>query len=265
VSEPSYRWDSEDYARHSAAQQEWALELLAKLDPRPGEQILDLGSGDGKVTAEIAARLPGGGVLGLDSSPEMVERARRAFPPERHPNLRFQLGDAAGLEFVERFDAVFSNAALHWLRDHLRVLRGVARALKPGGRLAFQMGGRGNAQAILDLLARLGRERPWSAWLAGLPCPFSFYGPEEYRPWLAQAGLRARRVELIPKQMRQQGAQGLAGWTRTTWLPYTQAVPPELREELVAQIVTRYLREHPPDGQGIVRVAMVRLEVEAER
>jgi trans-aconitate methyltransferase len=258
-----YRWDSEDYARHSTAQAQWALELLGKLGLQGGEQVLDIGSGDGKVTAALAAQVPRGGVLGIDSSPDMVERARRAYPPDRHPNLRFQLGDAQQLEFRERFDAAFSNATLHWVRDHRRVLQGVARALKPGGRLLFQMGGRGNGQDILRSLEELAREPPWEAWLAGLPCPWSFHGPEEYRGWLAQAGLQARRVELIPKLMRQQGAEGLAGWVRTTWLPYTQAVPPERSEELVARIVERYLRDHPPEADGLVSVRMVRLEVEA--
>jgi trans-aconitate methyltransferase len=265
MSERAYRWNSEDYARHSSAQQEWALELLTKLGLQPGEQVLDIGCGDGKVTAAIAARLPGGGALGLDSSPEMVDLARRSYPPNRHPNLRFQLGDALALDFEERFDAVFSNATLHWVRDHLRVLRAVARALKPGGRLLFQMGGRGNGEEVLRKLEELSWEPPWKAWLAGFPCPWSFYGPEEYRGWLRQAGLQARRLELIPKQMRQQGAAGLAGWIRTTWLPYTEAVPPEHREELVARIVDRYLRVHPPDADGAVTVEMVRLEVEAVR
>jgi trans-aconitate 2-methyltransferase len=265
LSERAYRWDSEDYARHSSAQAEWALELIDKLGLRGHEEVLDIGSGDGKVTAALAARVPRGSVLGIDSSPDMVERARRSFPPERHPNLHFQVGDAMELDFAERFEAIFSNATLHWVRDHQRVLGGVSRALKPGGRLLFQMGGRGNAQTILAVLKELGRTRPWDAWLAGFPCPYSFYGPEEYRGWLARAGLQTWRVELVPKQMRQQGPEGLAGWVRTTWLPYTQAVPPERREELVAQIVRRYLRDHPPDADGVVRVDMVRLEVEARR
>jgi len=263
VSERGYRWDSEDYARHSSAQAEWALELLGKLTLGGQEQVLDIGSGDGKVTAALAARVPRGAVLGVDSSADMVERARKTYPPERHPNLRFQLGDALDLSFEERFDAAFSNATLHWVRDHRRVLRGVARALKPGGRLLFQMGGRGNAREILRQLDQLAREPPWETWLANLPVPYGFYGPEEYRDWLGEAGLEARRVELIPKLMRQKGAEGLAGWVRTTWLPYTQAVPEERREELVLQIVERYLRDHPPGPDGVVGVRMVRLEVEA--
>ena len=265
MSDRVYRWDSEDYARHSAAQQEWALELIDKLALRGGEAVLDIGSGDGKVTAALAARLPRGQVLGIDSSPAMVARARRAFPPKRHPNLRFQHGDALDLAFEKSFDAAFSNATLHWVHDHLRVLKGVARALKPSGRLLFQMGGRGNASEILGVLAELARERPWDAWLADLPFPYGFYGPEEYRGWLAQAGLAARRVELIPKLMRQQGAEGLAGWVRTTWLPYTQAVPEGRRQEFVDQVVRRYLALRPPGPDGAVTVRMVRLEVEASR
>ena len=265
MSEPGYRWDSQDYARHSAAQAQWAQELIAKLEMRGTEAVLDIGSGDGKVTAALAARVPHGSVLGLDSSPEMVEQALRAYPPDRHPNLRFVLGNALELDFERRFDLAFSNATLHWVRDHLRVLQGVARALKPGGRLLFQMGGRGNAWQILEVISELARERPWDAWLGLLPFPFGFYGPEEYAGWLGQAGLRARRLELIPKLMRQPGAEGLAAWARTTWLPFTQAVPPERREELVARVVERYLRRRPPEADGTVMVEMVRLEVEACR
>ena len=265
MSQASYRWDSEDYARHSSAQQEWALELIGKLGLRGHEAVLDIGSGDGKVTAALAARVPVGSVLGIDSSPDMVQRARASYPPESHSNLRFLRRDALALDFEESFEVVFSNATLHWVRDHLQVLRGAARALKHGGRLLLQMGGRGNARAILEVLEVLTRERPWDAWLADLPFPYGFYGPEEYRGWLAQAGLAARRVELIPKLMRQQGAEGLAGWVRTTWLPYTQAVPEGRRQEFVDQVVRRYLALRPPGPDGTVTVRMVRLEVEASR
>jgi trans-aconitate methyltransferase len=265
MNEPSYRWDAIDYARHSKAQAEWALELIEKLALRGEESVLDIGSGDGKVSATLAGRLPRGSVVGIDSSPDMVAAARQAFAPEDYPNLSFAVMNALGLEFEDRFDIVFSNATLHWVRDHPRMLRGVRRALKPGGRLLFQMGGRGNASRVLEVIEQLALCAPWSEYLRDFPCPYGFYGPEEYGPWLAAAGLEARRLELLPKEMRQQGPEGLAGWARTTWLPYTERIPPDLREAFISEVVERYLSEHPPDGEGVVRVSMVRLEVEAVR
>jgi trans-aconitate 2-methyltransferase len=265
VREPSYRWDAGDYARHSTAQAEWARELIEKLALHGEESVLDIGSGDGKVTAALATRLPRGSVMGIDSSPDMVAAARRAFPPQNHANLSFAVMNALELDFEDRFDVIFSNATLHWVHDHPRVLHGVRRALKPGGRLLFQMGGRGNARQILGVIERLALCAPWAEYLRDFPCPYGFYGPEEYGPWLAAAGLEARRLELLPKEMRQQGREGLAGWVRTTWLPYTERIPPDLREAFVSEVVERYLLDHPPDDEGVVRVAMVRLEVEAVR
>jgi trans-aconitate methyltransferase len=265
MSEPSYRWDAGDYARHSSAQAQWARELLDKLALGGGEAVLDIGCGDGKVTAALAARVPRGSVVGIDSSPDMVAAARRTFPPEKHPNLSFTVMNVLELEFQERFDVVFSNATLHWVRDHSRVLEGVRRALKPSGRLLFQMGGRGNAGEILEVLEQLARRPPWDAYLENFPCPYGFYGPEQYGPWLAAAGLEARRMELLPKQMRQRGRAGLSGWIRTTWLPYTERLPAEMREAFVSEVVERYLAVHPAGPGGMVRVRMVRLEVEAVR
>lgn len=265
MADRSYGWDAGEYARHSTAQAAWAVELLERLELRGNEAVLDIGCGDGKVTAILAGRVPRGNVLGIDSSEAMIEQARRFFPPARHPNLGFTPGNALELDFEERFEVVFSNATLHWVRDHPRVLRGVARALKPGGRLLCQMGGRGNAAAILAVLGELEREPPWDAWLSGFACPYGFYGPEEYENWLPAAGLRPVRVELLPKQMRQRGREGLAGWVRTTWLPYTERVPPERREEFIAAVVDRYLCRHPLAAGGEAIVPMVRLEVEAVR
>ena len=265
MSEPSYRWDAGDYALHSSAQAQWARELLEKLALDGTEAVLDIGSGDGRVTAALAARVPRGSVVGIDSSADMVAAACRAFPPEKHPNLSFAVMNALELEYEERFDLVFSNATLHWVRDHPRVLEGVRRALKPSGRLLFQMGGRGNAAEILRVLEELARQPPWDAYLGDFPLPYAFYGPEEYGSWLASAGLEPRRMELLPKEMRQQGRAGLAGWIRTTWLPYTERLPQELREAFVSAVVERYLGEHPADPGGTVRVRMVRLEVEAVR
>ena len=258
-------WDAAEYARSSAAQQEWARELIEKLGLSGHESVLDLGCGDGKVTAEIARRVPDGRVVGVDSSEDMVRLSRAAFPPSAHPNLRFQPGDARALDFDQEFDVVFSNATLHWVKDHGPVLKGAARSLRPGGRILFQMGGRGNGSEIFDVARQMTAAEEWGRYFAGFQFPWGFYASEEYAAWCAAAGLRVRRIELLPRTMLQKGAEGLAGWIRTTWMPYTERVPAGRREAFVREASERYVQAHPPDAQGNVAVRMVRLEVDAVR
>jgi len=103
----------------------------------------------------------------------------------------------------------------------------------------------------------------WTGYFAGFQIPWGFYGPEDYRSWLEEAGLVATRLELIPKDMTQQGCQGLEGWLRTTWMPYWQRLPEDLQQPFLAEIVETYVRRHPLDAKGLVHVPMVRLQVEA--
>jgi len=257
------KWDADDYGRSSSAQQVWARELLAKLRLQGSESVLDIGCGDGKVTAEIGALVPNGRVVGIDSSPEMVRFAARSFGGESAHNLLFLLRDARELDFAEEFDVVFSNATLHWVIDHEPVLRGISRALKPGGRVLLQMGGQGNAAEILALMDGLPADPKWQCYFPEPVSAYGFYGPEEYAGWLIAAGLTPVRLELLAKDMAQPGKEGLASWLRTTWLPYTQRVPEKLRDEFVADVVERYVQSHPPDSDGLVHVQMLRLEVEA--
>src|SRR5438093_7455599 len=145
-----HKWNPEEYAKHSSAQLAWARELIARLKLRGDESVLDLGSGDGKVTAEIAAALPRGRVVGLDASLEMVEFARARYDDKRFPNLEFVCTDARRIELNRRFDIVFSNAALHWIEDHPAVLKGANGVVRRGGKLIISCGGRGNAREILE-------------------------------------------------------------------------------------------------------------------
>src|ERR1700677_3378410 len=108
------KWDAADYAANSVVQQTWARELIAKLNLRGDEHILDVGCGDGKVTAEIARAVPRGSATGVDASPQRIKFAKKTFPPSEISNLKFQIMDARKIKFTRRFDCVFSNAALHW-------------------------------------------------------------------------------------------------------------------------------------------------------
>lgn len=135
-------WNPADYARHSQGQERWAKELFALLAPKPHERVLDIGCGDGRNTAELAAMVSAGAVVGVDRSPEMIKFAQEHFPPARFPNLSFLQADATALPFNAEFNAVFSNAVLHWVLDHKPVLTGIARSLRPDGRCVLQMGER---------------------------------------------------------------------------------------------------------------------------
>ncbi|HLN46198.1 MAG TPA: methyltransferase domain-containing protein [Candidatus Sulfotelmatobacter sp.] len=259
-----YSWNAQDYAKHSSTQFEWAQELIPKLNLTGNEALLDIGCGDGKISAQIASFLPKGYVVGIDNSDEMINLAHHNFPRSRFPNLSFLKMDAQQLTFKEQFDRVFSNAALHWIIDHRPMLAGVKQSLKHDGKLLFQMGGKGNAHDILKVLDELVKDNHWRRFFEGFTFPYGFYEPNEYRAWLREAGLKPERVELITKNMKL-NKESLAGWIRTTWLPYTQKIPNALQNMFITEIIDRYIEKHPADSSGTIHIAMVRLEVEACR
>ncbi len=256
-------WNAADYAANSAVQQTWARELIAKLNLRGDEHILDVGCGDGKVTAEIARALPRGSVTGADASPQMIEFAKKTFPAGAFPNLRFRVMDARKIKFDRRFDCVFSNAALHWVDDHEAILRGAASVLKSGGRLVVSCGGKGNAHEVFLALRPEMRLKRWCKFFRKMPMPYFFYAPGDYEKWLPKFGFKIQKLKLAPKGATYDGADGFATWLRTTWLPFVQRVPKNLREEFIAAVTQRYLAKHPADKFGQVHVRMVRLEIDA--
>ena len=255
------RWDAADYHAHASAQSAWGRELHARLALQPCDVVFDLGCGDGRLTAELADRVPEGRVCGLDSDADMIRFARRAYA--RH-NLLFEEGDVRTFSFTERAGWILSSACLHWVPEHETVLGRCRHHLGAGGRILFQMGGRGNCAEILAAAATLAGEPRWSPHLEPFTTPWSFYGPEEYQAWLPRTGFRLLRAELHPRDMVHEGPEALEGWVRTTWMPVLRRLPEALQADFIAAVVARHLRARPPDAQGRTHVAMVRLEVEAE-
>lgn len=258
-------WNPNDYARNSTAQLVWARELISRMAFTGSEAVLDVGCGDGKITAEFARALPRGFVLGVDSSPEFIAYASHHYPRSSFAPLHFEQMDLRTLNIDLQFDLVFSNATLHWVEDHRAFLRGVSNHLRPGGRLILSCGGAGNASAIIAALERLISSHIWSRYFGSFEFPYHFYSPDDYAVWLPEADLGAVRCELVEKDMVHDSPDGLAGWIRTTWMPYTERVPPELREQFISDLVSQYLSNHPTDPSGHTHVQMIRLEVEATR
>ena len=260
-----YQWDSVDYHKSSGEQQRWGIELLNKLVLQGNERVLDLGCGDGKLTAEIVRRVPSGSVVGIDKSEDMIRFAQEHYQPDVFPNLKFLLLDARNLFFDQEFDVVFSNAALHWVDDHANILLKIRESLSAGGRVIAQMGGKGNASGILKILDTMIRGEKWADYFSGFSVPYTFYDDQEYKMLLESAGLTVKRIELIPKHMVHNGQEGLASWIRTTWLPYTRRVSENFQSDFINEIVNTYIKVQALHRNGIIPVEMVRLEFEAER
>lgn len=176
-----YEWNPGDYYRSSVEQKKWAQELISNLSLKGDERVLDIGCGDGKVTAEVARRLPIGSVLGIDSSEGMIHFAQKKFPKDKYPNFTFEIMDVNDLNFKNEFDIVISNACLHWVIDHMNVLKGIKNALKQSGKAILQMAGRGSGIKVTKIVERTIEADKWSKYFSGFSSPYRFYGPEEYK------------------------------------------------------------------------------------
>jgi trans-aconitate 2-methyltransferase len=253
-------WNPVEYAQNSDAQLLWAKELLAEVKLPNNAAILDVGCGDGKITADLAKKLPASQVVGVDSSAEMVDYANCTYPKTAYPNLSFAQVDARSLSFAAEFDLCFSNAVLHWVDDHQAFLHGANQALRSGGQLIISCGGQGNAANILQVFAELMAMESWQEYFRDFRSAYSFYSDQDYRQWLAATSFQVDQLRLVPKDMTHQGSQGLSKWIQTTWMPFTDCVPIEQRNEFIAQFVDKYLATYPLDSRGYAHVAMVRLE-----
>ncbi len=234
------KWDAGLYdARHSFVWEK-AKALVELLAPKAGERILDLGCGTGALSAEIAAC--GAAVFGVDRSAEMIAEARKKFP-----GLRFEVMDARELAFAGEFDAVFSNAVLHWIIEPERVIAGVAKALGPGGRFVAEFGGKGNIQRLVD-----GMERAAEAMGISQVAPAnSWYYPSiaEYSGLLEMHGLEVRQAVLFARPTKlEEGEKGLENWLRMFTGPFLDAVGPE-RQEVWIREVERQTRQELWKGE----------------
>jgi trans-aconitate 2-methyltransferase len=188
-------WNAERYHEVSSPQQAWAIRVLERLPLEGHERVLDLGCGTGRITAEIAARVPRGVVVGLDRSDTMLRMAS-VWLHEHAPRTGVVLGDGASLPFSRAFDAVFSSATFHWIHDHAALFRSLIGALKPGGRLAAQCGGAGNLAELIGRTTQLMDSRRFAPFFTDWVEPTYYADVETTRRRVAAAGFEDVEVWL---------------------------------------------------------------------
>ena len=248
------QWDSSLYDdRHSFVWKKSA-DMIDLLDPRPGERILDLGCGTGHLTAQIAER--GAEVLGIDSAASMIGQAR-----QNYPKLQFALADARSLHFDEPFDAVFSNAALHWIPDASAVIAGVAAALKPGGRFVLEMGARGNIGRIVTVLEDVLRESGFTP-----RNPWYFPSAAEYSGLLEQQGFEIQALWTFERWNRlEHPEKGLREWLEMFAGSWFENVPDKTKPLVIAEVEFRLAPVLRCDGAWFADYRRLRIIASAAR
>ncbi len=231
-------WNSSLYDQKHSFVYKYGEDLLGLLAPQVGERILDVGCGTGHLTAQIAAS--GATVIGLDSSAAMIETAQAAYP-----QLAFRQADATDFSFAEPFDAVFSNAALHWVLQAEAAVQCMAQALRRGGRFVMECGGKGNIANILTALQQamieLDQGEMKQIWV--------FHSISAYTTLLEKHGVEVNQAFLFDRPTKLEGEDGMLNWLRMFGTVRTQNLTDEMREQVFARATEKlravqYINEH---------------------
>jgi len=232
MTDAGQRWDTSLYDSAHSYVWRYGEGILGILEARDGERILDLGSGTGHLTARIAEA--GASVIGLDASAEMVAQAR-----ELYPEIEFIHADASDFRFNEQFDAVFSNATLHWVKRSEEAVTSIAAALKRGGRFVAEFGGRGNCRAVIGAL-QSARDANGFDLVIGEDYPWFFPGIAQYSALLERHGLEVTMMQLFDRPTPQdEGEAGLRLWYRMFASAFIDDLPEDEREAVIAEAEKR--------------------------
>ena len=256
-------WDASEYEAVSAPQTGWGADLLELFLERRGlrgdEAVIDAGCGTGRVTELLLRHLPEGSVLAVDASEAMVEAARRRFAGD--PRVRVEHRDLLFLEVDSPVDVILSTATFHWIRDHERLFERLARALKPGGRLVAQCGGKGNIARTLAAIEEVMGEDSFAEYFTDWEETWYFADPETTRARLEAAGFEDVETWLHDEFTEFGSVEELTRFLKTVVLrPHLTALPEDRRDPFAAAVATRLA-----ENEGSLVVDYVRLNMLATR
>jgi trans-aconitate 2-methyltransferase len=226
-------WDAETYDAISDPQFSWGMEVLDRLELRGDEAALDAGVGSGRVAEKLLDRLPSGSLLAVDASEAMIAKARERLGDR----VSYLVADLSELEIAEPVDLIFSTATFHWILDHERLFARLREALRPGGRLVAQCGGRGNVAEHAQAIAAVAALPEFAPHFGGMTVMWNFAGPEETESRLRAAGFDQASCWLEPKPVTP--ADPLRFTMTVTLGPHLARLPERLRRPFAEAILER--------------------------
>lgn len=237
----AHTWNPNFYHKHAQLQQEEAGECLQNIRLTGMESILDIGCGNGAITASLAHAVPNGSVVGIDMSPDMIAFARTTYTQQEHPNLTFKQCDACTLSLVEQFDLVTSFACLHWIEDLQTALYAIHASLKPSGTLLFRMTvGTHPTEEPLATTIALPR---WKSYFKNFPSRWYFPAQQKVlEQQLKSTGFHIEHIQMRGKHAQFDSPQELSDWI-ATWTPHLNYIPQELHQAFLDDVVIFCLQE----------------------
>jgi trans-aconitate 2-methyltransferase len=252
------RWDGAEYDRVNGLQRWVADRTLAEVVLRGDERVLDVGCGDGRITAEIAARVPDGSVLGIDPSPGMLELARSRATA----NLAFAPGAVETMSYADEFDTVLSFNALHWVADQAAALERIRRALVPAGGAVLQLVCEGERPSVEDVALAVTRRAPWQEAFVSVPPPYHHTPPERLAELAERAGFAVDELRVDDLSWDFGEPAALLAWCRAGFADWLVHLPDDdARDQWLAEVGTAYAEVAGDDH--VVRFLQLRLALRA--
>jgi trans-aconitate 2-methyltransferase len=233
-------WDAAEYARISGLQAAMAEEVLALLDLEGSERVLDVGCGDGKITAEIAARVPRGSVLGVDASQDMITFAASHFGPMARSNLRFEVADARLLPFRNEFNLVVSFNALHWIPDQDAALHSIRSAMMFDGRALLRLVPAGERKSLENVVEEIRLLPRWSAYFREFYDPYLHLTPKQYGDLAKKNGFLVLRIHTEAKAWDFKSREAFFAFCSVGFVEWTRRLPEAERPEFINDVLDRY-------------------------
>lgn len=256
-------WSGEEYYNNSTSQKDAADILLKYVTIMNGDRVLDVGCGDGKITAGIAANIPAGTVKGIDISPSMIKFAQTTYENGEHPNLSFELGDAQNIGGYGSVDVIVAFTSLQWLENHEAFLDGAGHILQPHGILAVTMP-MGLPSALKQAVDEIASQPQWSPYFEGFSTGWNFVSDISYGQMLSDRHFDVIRLSVEPQKDVFPSRQAFQGFI-SQWFPYLRPLPQDLKQTFMTLVIDRFLELETPFPNEEVHFKVRRLEVVAAK